>query len=47
VNIYNGRIWAENRPEGGTVFHVILPLAPDMMHVTSPLLQPVEARGVA
>lgn len=27
VEIYGGKIWADNRPEGGAVFHFVLPLA--------------------
>jgi signal transduction histidine kinase len=27
VEVYGGRIWAENRSEGGAVFHFTLPLA--------------------
>jgi signal transduction histidine kinase len=47
VSTYSGRIWAESWPEDGTAFHVVLPLASDMVHVASPLLQPAETRGVA
>ena len=25
VDAHDGRLWAENRPEGGAVFHVVLP----------------------
>jgi PAS domain S-box-containing protein len=28
VGAHRGRLWAENRPEGGTVFHVVLPAMP-------------------
>jgi len=28
VTAHGGRIWAENRPGGGAVFHFTLPLAP-------------------
>lgn len=27
IETYGGRIWAENKPEGGAVFHITLPLA--------------------
>jgi signal transduction histidine kinase len=30
IRTYGGRIWAENRPEGGAVFKFIVPLRPDM-----------------
>jgi two-component system sensor histidine kinase KdpD len=29
VEAHNGRIWAQNRPEGGAVFSIALPLAGD------------------
>ena len=33
VEAYQGRIWTENHPQGGAVFHVLLPLTMDSPHL--------------
>src|SRR5690349_17790151 len=47
INAHGGRIWAENRPGGGAVFHFTLPLAPAPSIPVSPEADVAYLRGVA